>query len=114
MDNLNLTLMNAASPQAALETLTPGASAEQAQKEQFAKDFESILIEKLLEEMKNTIGEWGFEQDGASKQVQGMFWMNLSKDLGKQGGLGIWKDIYQSIDSGQNKTTQTELLDDSL
>ena len=67
------------------------------QKEQIAKDFESVLIGKLLDEMKDTIGEWGFEKDGASRQVQGMFWLYLSQELANSGGFGLWKDIYDFL-----------------
>ena len=68
-DSLNLTLTNPVLPQQAPKP----DNAPRAQKEQFAKDFESIFMEKLLDEMKNTIGNWGFEPDAASKQIQGLF-----------------------------------------
>jgi Rod binding domain-containing protein len=67
------------------------------QKKQVAKDFESILIKKLLDEMKSTIGDWGFERDGASEQVQGLFWMYLSRHLADNGGLGLCKDMYRFL-----------------
>lgn len=66
-------------------------------KKQVAKDFESLLINKLLDEMKNTIGDWGFEKDGVSMQVQGIFWLYLARDIANNGGLGLWKDIYQTL-----------------
>jgi Rod binding domain-containing protein len=72
-----------------------GASEEE--KKQLAKDFESLLLNKLLDEMKNTIGEWGFEKDGASTQVQGIFWMYLARDIANNGGIGLWKEIYQTL-----------------
>lgn len=66
-------------------------------KRQIAKDFESILIKKLLDEMKSTIGDWGLERDGASEQVQGLFWMYLSRHLANNGGLGLCKDMYNFL-----------------
>ena len=66
-------------------------------KEQAAKDFESVLLGKLLDEMKNSIGDWGFEEDGASKQIEGIFWLYLARHLANNGGLGLWKDIYQTL-----------------
>ena len=92
MDPINTNLTNLISPQRSVENGAPAKDTEQAQKEQFARDFESVLIGKLLDEMKNTIGQWGYEQDGSAKQVQGLFWMNLSRELGQQGGLGLWKN----------------------
>ena len=78
-------------------------------KEQAAKDFESVLLSKLLDEMKNTIGDWGFDEDGASKQIKGIFWLYLSRHLANSGGLGLWKDIYRTLTNPDrtNKTTQS-------
>ncbi len=67
------------------------------EKEQIAKDFESLLVNKLLDEMKNTIGDWGLEKDGVSSQLQGIFWMYLARDIADNGGLGMWKEIYKSL-----------------
>lgn len=66
-------------------------------KVQAAKDFESVLLGKLLDEMKNSIGNWGFEESAASKQTHGIFWLYLSRHLADNGGLGLWKDIYQTV-----------------
>lgn len=106
-DSLNLTLTNPVLPQQAGKS----DSAPQAKKERFAKDFESIFMEKLLDEMKNTIGNWGFEPDAASKQIQGLFWLYLARDTANNGGLGMWKDIYQSLGEAENKTPDTKAMD---
>ena len=113
MDILNIT----GSPStlaSAVEKNAPAQTAGQQQKEQFAKDFEGVLIGRLLDEMKNTIGQWGFKQDGAAEQVQGLFWMNLARDLGDHGGMGLWKDIYQSLDQADAQPDPTEQFDESL
>ena len=73
---------------------------------QVAKDFESILINHLLDEMKNTVGSWGFEKDSASGQIDGLFWLNLSKEISDQGGFGLWKDIYKNM-PGNEQEQQT-------
>ena len=96
------------------EKAAPAKDAARAEKEQFAKDFESVFIEKLLDEMKNTIGSWGFEQDAASKQIQGLFWMHLARDVSDKGGLGMWKDIYQSLNRSENTTDSSDILNDQL
>ncbi len=44
-------------------------------KMQFAKDFESVFIERLFKEMKKTIGEWGFDKEGTTDQINGIFWI---------------------------------------
>ena len=66
-------------------------------KKQLARDFESILVNKLLEAMQDSIGSWGFEKDGASRQVNGMFSLYLSDHIAKNGGLGLWPAIYESM-----------------
>ncbi len=69
----------------------------QESREKVAKDFESLFLNKLLDEMKNTIGEWGSETDEISKQVQGIFWLYLAQDIANKGGLGLWKDINEIL-----------------
>jgi Rod binding domain-containing protein len=72
-------------------------SASEAKKMQAAKDFESLLLNSLLSQMKDTIGNWGFEKDSASEQVDGIFWLYLARDMADKGGLGLWKNIYDSM-----------------
>ena len=75
-------------------------------KKQVARDFESILLNKLLDEMKNTIGGWGFDEDGPCQQIQGIFWLYLARDMANSGGVGLWKDIYQFL-TGADRTNTT-------
>lgn len=62
---------------------------------QAAKDFESVLLHKLMEEMQNTIPDSGLLGDGAMEQLQGMFWGFLARDVADKGGIGLWKDLYE-------------------
>ena len=78
------------------------------EKKQAAKDFESIFIHKLLEEMKKTIGDWGLEKDDTSRQTQGIFWLYLARDIANNGGFGMWKDIYQFWADSQVKKQVTQ------
>jgi len=65
-------------------------------KKQLAKDFESVLVGRVLEQMKETVGDWGSEEeDAAGEQVQGLFWLHLARDIADKGGFGLWKDIYR-------------------
>ena len=108
LDLINQTLVNTAVPN------SPTQSADTAHKKQFAQDFESLFIEKLLDEMKNTIGEWGLDQDPAAKQIQGLFWMYLARDVSQNGGLGMSKEIYQWLDQSQNTANESAALDKQL
>ena len=60
-----------------------------------AKEFESVLLDRLLKEMSNTIEEGGLLSDGAGKQIKGMFWTFMAQEMANKGGLGLWKQIYQ-------------------
>ena len=114
MDSANLILTGSVSPPTPLEQIKNIDSATDAKKKQFAKDFESVFINKLLDEMKNTVGDWGSEKDGAAKQIDGMFWLYLGRDMAQNGGFGMWKDIYQSLTNAEPENTATEILDESL
>ncbi|HEW79679.1 MAG TPA: hypothetical protein ENH34_06940 [Phycisphaerales bacterium] len=114
MDSAKLILTGAVSPPIPLRDLDKLDSISEEKKKQIAKDFESVFINKLLNEMKNTIGDWGFDKDGASGQVQGIFWLYLARDIANNGGFGMWKDIYKFLtDSNQTKIT-TQSLDKNI
>jgi Rod binding domain-containing protein len=74
-------------------------------KGQVAKDFESVLLGRVLDEMKNTVGDWGFGEDGSCQQIQGIFWLYLARDVANSGGVGLWKDIYQFLTDAERKST---------
>jgi Rod binding domain-containing protein len=65
--------------------------------EKAAKDFEAILVQKLVEEMKNTVPDSPLAEDGASKQMQDLFWLYLGQQVGQQGGLGLWKQMVRQL-----------------
>jgi Rod binding domain-containing protein len=88
--------------------------ASQDKKEQTAKDFESVLLGRFLDAMKDTIGDWGFEQDAASKQVHGLFWLYLARDIAKNGGFGLWKDIYKFVVNSEQSNSIADLPGEDL
>ncbi len=107
MDSVKLILTEPVSPPTLLEQLDKSRlnSISEEKKEQVAKDFESILLTKLLDEMKNSIVDWGLEKDAASKQIHGIFWLYLARDVANSGGLGLWKDIYQFLSDSEQAST---------
>jgi Rod binding domain-containing protein len=125
MDSTNLILTEPVSPPIPLEHLSGVPFSEQAgrlnpsnietlcedKKIQAAKDFESVLLNQLLEKMGDTIGDWGFDKDGVSKQVHGIFWLYLSQHIADSGGFGLWKDIYKALTNSDQTKTTTELPD---
>ena len=110
MDSANLILTGPISLPSPLRNLNKVDGIPEQKKEQVAKDFESILLGKLLDEMKSSIGDWGFEKSAASEQIQGIFWLYLGRHLANNGGLGMWKDIYKNLPNPEqtNKTEEAE------
>lgn len=73
-------------------------SGSEEKKKQLARDFESVLLTKMFDEVRQSIGQWGLdegEEDGASEQVHGLFWLYLARDVADKGGFGLWQEIYQ-------------------
>ena len=113
MDSAKLILTDPVSPPVPLENLHKSDfnNIPEEKKKQIAKDFESVLLNKMLDEMKNSIGDWGFEKDGPSNQVQGIFWMFLARDIANNGGIGLWKDIHQFLTNADQANTAGKSLD---
>jgi Rod binding domain-containing protein len=116
MDGANLILTEPVLPPSPLEHLDKselnGVSEEK--NEQMAKDFESVFLYRMLDEMKNTIGDWGSNEDGTSEQVHGIFWLCLARDIANNGGIGLWKDIHQFITNNDQTNTTGKTLDGNL
>jgi Rod binding domain-containing protein len=70
-----------------------------------AKDFESLLLERLLSAMKESIPSGGLLDSPASGQIQDMFWNFLGEEIGSKGGLGLWKQIYGQMNPAEAATT---------
>ena len=114
MDISKMLLTGNVAPPAVLEQAKNIDTVSEKKKEQVAKDFESVFISKIVDQMSKTIGEWGFEKDAASKQTQGIFWLYLARDMANNGGFGLWKDIKELLDSSDQKYAQTESLDKNI
>jgi len=116
MDSAKLILTEPVPPPALLEHLDKSSAggASEEKKKQISKDFESVLLSKLLDEMSKSVGNWGFEKDGASKQVQGIFWMYLARDVANNGGMGLWKDIYKFLTGSDQTNAAGKSLDGSV
>ena len=84
------------------------------EKQRLAKSFESVLLTRLFDQVKQSVGGWGLEEDGASKQIQGLFWYYLAQDVGDKGGFGLWQDIYQSFKALEDAGATGESIDREL
>jgi Rod binding domain-containing protein len=120
MDSTNLILTQPVGPPTLLSGLTRlGDNASKLdtenvpdeKKQQIARDFESVLLTRMMDQMKETVGDWGFEKDGSASQVQGIFWLYLAQDIANNGGMGLWKDIHRFMTDG-NQTNAAQKSSD--
>jgi Rod binding domain-containing protein len=85
------------------------------QEKQIGKDFESVLLTKLFEQVQASIQDSGFdEEDSGAQQVRGLFWLHLAQDVADKGGFGLWKDIYQHIKQVDGMKGLTGSMDEEL
>ncbi len=111
MDIGEMILTNPVSAPAQLESMSATGKLSEESTEQAAKDFESVFIHKLLDVMTESLGDFGFEKDGASKQVQGIFNMYMAREIANKGGFGLWKDIQNSLkalEANQSKAVSVD------
>lgn len=94
--------------------ISPSAKISVDKKEELAKGFESLLIGKLLDEVQKTVGKFSLAEDGASKQINGIFWQFLGQDMSASGGFGLWKDIYKSLEQMEESNGINKELDESI
>ena len=96
------------SPPEILPQLNSIENASEDKKKYVAKEFESLLLNRILEQMNNTIGQWGGEEDAATGQIQGIFNMYMAEHISDNGGFGLWKDIYESLTQMQQGLSAAE------
>ena len=106
METGKLILTDAVSPPSLLGDSSKIDKFSDAGKVQTAKDFESVLIDKLLDQVKQTVGQMGLDEDGSAAAVRDLFWLYLGRHLSANGGFGMWKDIYRWINNLQTNSTQ--------
>jgi Rod binding domain-containing protein len=81
---------------------------------QAAKDFESVLLTKVLEGMQNTVSQFSTDEEAGSEQVKGMFTLFLARDMADKGGLGLWKDLNAFFKDMQKTNTTSQSVDEKL
>jgi len=83
--------------------------------EQAAKDFESVLLTKVLEGMENTVSQFSAgEEEAGSEQVKGLFTLFLARDMADKGGLGLWKDLNTFFKDMQKTNNTSQAVDEKL
>ncbi|MDO8302390.1 MAG: rod-binding protein [Sedimentisphaerales bacterium] len=83
-------------------------------KKKIAKDFEGVLVSKVMEEMQNSVPESGLFEDETSKQTQSLFSMCMSQDVANKGGFGLWKQIYEQMGTMPERSASPQAMDTAL
>jgi Rod binding domain-containing protein len=81
---------------------------------QAARDFESVLLNQLMQEMSRTIPESGLVDSGTSKQIQSMFWSFLAEEVADNGGMGLWRDIQKYVTDPQQANPPKPTVEQEL
>ena len=81
---------------------------------QAAKDFESVLLNQLMQEMSRTIPESGLVNSSASKQIQSMFWSFLAEEVSDNGGMGLWRDIQKYCTGPEQASSPVSTVEQEL
>ena len=89
-------------------------NATDAKKKHIAKEFESLLLGRILEQMNNTIGLLDDQDKAATGQIRGIFNMYLSKHISDSGGFGLWQDIYKSMSEIKPQNENNESLNEKI
>lgn len=75
-----------------------------------ARDFESVLLHKVMEEMQRTVDESGLLQSEATEQTQSIFCMYMAQEIASKGGLGLWKQVYAQMNPQASAPATMEQL----
>lgn len=98
---LNIPSAALASPEPLLQSrfraLEGPAKPTPAQLKRIAQDFEGILLEKLLQEMQNTIPDSELFSSPGMEQMQSLFWSFLSEQVAQNGGIGLAQNLYRDL-----------------
>lgn len=80
-----------------VDNMSDASQVDQKKIQQFARDFEAVFISNLLDQMSATVDCLNDDKDGAAKQIDGIFRMQLSQNLSENGSLGLEKSIEQYV-----------------
>jgi flagellar protein FlgJ len=84
-----------------------------------AKNFEGIFIHQILKQMQDTIENASFDpEDHAGQQVHSMYCSFMADAVSRQGGFGMWEQIYEQLvrteGLGQESRPAQTCLDESV
>ncbi len=63
-----------------------------------AQQFETVLLHQVVKQMKETVDYSSLdEEDESGEQVNSMYWSFMTDAIGRQGGFGVWKSLYEGL-----------------
>jgi len=70
--------------------------------QEVAKKFEGVLLHQMFKQAQQNIEQMDTDEDeevedGGGEQIQSLYWSQMSDLVSEQGGVGLWKSIYQQI-----------------
>ena len=92
----------------AVPGLSDKAQAEGEKIKEFAQGFESVFISNLLDQMSASVDSLNEDKDGAAKQIDGIFRMQLAQNLSENGSLGLAKSIEHYVSHTLNQDQAME------
>jgi flagellar protein FlgJ len=115
VENIKLNLNGTAGNARASKPCAAGiGSIEDERKKKIAKDFEGVLLNKVMDEMQNSVPDSGLLEDETSKQTQSLFSMYMSQDIAAKGGFGLWKQIYAQMNETPGQSAPANTMDTTL
>jgi Rod binding domain-containing protein len=115
VEKITLNLNTTAGKAGASKLCTAGiGSIEDERKKKIAKDFEGVLLNKVMDEMQNSVPESGLFEDETSKQTQSLFSMYMAQDVAAKGGMGFWKQIYAQMNETSGQSVPASTMDTTL
>ena len=75
-----------------------------------AKKFEGLLLHQMFKQAQQNIEQMDTDEDEESEdaggeQIQSLYWSQMSDLVSEQGGVGLWKSIYQQMAQQVNQPT---------
>jgi Rod binding domain-containing protein len=61
--------------------------------------------------MKQSIPDSGLLSSGVSRQMEDMFWFFLADEVGRKGGLGLWKQLCEQFGQHVPETSENRTLE---
>ena len=102
VENIGSSYYSTSSDFAAIENIKKGAKTEKEQLMRVAKEFESIFVAKMLNEMDKTVDKEGsmFQESKYLDNLKSFMYNDIAREISSnpQTSLGIAKQMYQQLE----------------